>query len=59
MCAELTEDYGFSFDYSLISFSMLKYDRYTSLSSEQRSAVRSYLVFQRDHPDNESERDTY
>lgn len=57
MCADLTEDYGFDFIYSLTCFKILGYSRYTSLSPEQRLAVRSYLLFQLDDLDNDYERD--
>lgn len=58
MCADLREDYGYTFHYSLTDFSYIKYSRYTSLSLEQRAAIRSYLIYQRDHPENRFERDT-
>lgn len=56
LCADLNEDYGFDFIFALIQFKHLKYDRYTSLSPSQRAVVRSYLLYQRDHPGNAYDR---
>ena len=50
MIADLREDYGFDFIYSLIYFEHLGYTRFVSLTPPQRAAVRSYLIFERDSP---------
>ena len=43
--AELREELGLDFYYSLIGFKWLKYKRYLLLSPKQRMAVREFLLF--------------
>ncbi len=57
MCADLSEDYGYGFINSLTCFKILKYDRYLTLKPSERMAVRVYLLYQLDHPDNTFGRD--
>jgi hypothetical protein len=45
MQAELREELGLDFHYSLISFKWLKYERYLLLSPKQRMAVREFVLF--------------
>lgn len=56
MIADLRDAYGFDFIYSMINFQHLKYERYKLLSPLQRQAVREYLIWHRDDPQNDSDR---